>query len=67
MDLLLKMSNKKTDTEMLEMIGDMERKLMVVSKKNAELSEKIESRAIVYKSTQQHLLDKLVQIEEQIA
>lgn len=67
MDLLLKMSNKKTDAEMLEMIAEMERKLVVVSKKNLELTKKIDSRAAVYRSAEQNLLDKLVQIDEQIS
>ncbi len=67
MDLLLKMSNKKTDAEMLEAIAEMERKLLVVSKKNVELSKKIDSRAKVYGSVEQNLMGKLSQIQEQIA
>lgn len=67
MDLLLKMSNKKTDAEMLEMIAEMERKLVVVSKKNLELTKKIDSRAAVYRSAEQNLLNKLAQIDEQIS
>jgi hypothetical protein len=66
MELLYKNSNKKTDAEMLEMIAEMEKKLISVNKRNLELTKKIDVRAKNYAVIEDKLLTRLQRIQEQV-